>query len=284
MTCIEALTKATPESLIRLREPRTQKISWSESLKVCPEFKSILDNMVCISSPNRYRSANCVLRDLEHIATSSPNNYTPTEIAASRNSHAYTPTELRAGSPADSYTDIEDFERPSEAGSISKPLAPPPQKKRSSRELSRELVECLTDKPRAPQPIKVVGTTYRWLSKKVLIVSGSLIFTVVGLPLFLILSHTNKPDHSSNINSSETANSRESSATFEEKSNFKEHSSSIKFLAFIAPDLSRQSVGEVVRKTLISAAKQLVMLSDDIRNPVIVHVSHSNTKADLRNV
>ncbi len=254
MTCIEALTKATSKSLIQLRKTKTQKINWSESLRICPEFKSILDKMVCINSQDRYPTANCVLRDLEHIATSSPNNYTPTEITTSHNLPTYTPTELRADSFTDSSLDSGDFEQPSEASPILKTSAPP-KKKLNSRELSLELIECLKDKQRAPQPKKVVNTTRQWLRKKFLIISGSLIFTVVGLPLVLILNHINKSAHPSNTTSSETVNSQETSAIFEEKSNFKEHSSAIKFLAF-APD----------RKTLISGSEAGLVKLRDIQN------------------
>ena len=256
MTCIEALTKATPESLIQLRDTRTQKISWSESLKICPEFKSILDKMVCISSKNRYLSADCVLRDLEHVDTSSPNNYTLTEITTSQNLHAaYTLTELRTESFADSSLDPEDFEQLSEASPISKTSAPPQKKKLNSKELSLELYEWLKDQQRAPQLKKAVDMTRQWLRKRFLIVSGSLIFTIVGLPLFLILSHTNKSAHPSDTTSDRTTNSQEPLAIFKEKISFKEHSSSIKFLSF-APD----------RKTLVSGSEAGLVKLRDLQN------------------
>ncbi|MCY7276039.1 MAG: serine/threonine-protein kinase [Phormidesmis sp. CAN_BIN44] len=252
MTCIEALTGAKPESLVQLRETGTQKISWSGGSRICPEFKSIIDRMVCIDSQNRYSSAGCVMQALDalkNVGTGYPDNYTPTEITTPH-LPTYTPTELKTDSFMDSYLDPEDFEQPLKADSILKPSDPLLRKKLNARELSLELSECLKDRQKVPQPRKVVDTTRQWLKKRLLIVSG-LIFTVVGLPLVLIFIHK-KPSQPPKPPISKPVSGVEPLATFKKETDFKEHSSSIEFLAF-APD----------RKTLISGSESgLVNLRD----------------------
>ena len=255
MTCIEALTGAKPESSAQLGETGTQKISWSGSSRIRPEFKSILDKMVCIDSQNRYSSAVCVMQALDALKNSGtgyPDNYTITEITIPH-LPTHTLTELRTNSVVDPYLDPEDFEQPLIADSI-QPSEPSLKKKPNAKELSLKVSDYLKDKQKSPQLKKAVDTTRQWLRKRFLIVSG-LIFTIVGLLLVLILIHKNKPFDPPKTTLSETVSGTEPSATFKKKTDFKEHSSSIKFLAF-APDL----------KTLISGSEAGLVNLRDMQN------------------
>ncbi|KAM3097353.1 protein kinase domain-containing protein [Phormidesmis sp. 146-12] len=239
MTCIETLTGVKPESLTQLRSSRTQQIIWPERLSIRPEFKSILEKMVCIDSRHRYVSANSALQDLELLKQAGSTHYTPTEIGISSKesieptSQAYTPTELRINQSTDVYlyNTEEEFDQQLESD-ILQP-SEPQSKKLNSKELLLELSECFQNGQKSTPLRKAVDITRQSLRKERIIWSGLLVFTLIGLSVFSTFIYKNSykaspvPDA---LNREE--NNTAPLATLKEQGNFQEHPSSIKSLNF----------------------------------------------------
>jgi serine/threonine protein kinase len=199
MTCIEALTGANPEALVRGSD-KTQIFDWSSNIEIRSEFKSILNRMVGNDSQGFYPNARCVILDLnclgESITTlSTTKSYIPTEIFTSH-SHlstgssmfsigkfkqsAYAPTELRIESckSSQSANSIKGKELYSESDLTSEKFKFQQNKKLDiARQLSLELAECLTKQQKASKFNKI-------LNGKTLRLCGFLAFFMSGVVLY----------------------------------------------------------------------------------------------------
>ncbi|MGV0028172.1 protein kinase domain-containing protein [Phormidesmis priestleyi] len=248
MTCIQALTGARSDSLIKLRNTKTQKISWSEDIQISHKFKLILDKMVCLDCRQRYPNAGSVMQDLRSlsqdcVASDVTHKYTPTEIVKNEleqfaNPQLYTPTEVSHSTNSNSDADWEECQDLEH--SVSKNANTQIKQKLSFSQLSLELNQCL-DGQDASKLEEIIDATKKILSKKLIILSSSLLLIGIGLLSFatFIYQTRNSTDQLPQASAVEPP-----VANLEKRHDFTDHTSAIKFLDFTADGKTLISVSE----------------------------------------
>lgn len=287
MTCIEALTNVKPESLTQLRNAGTQEITWSNTIRVSPAFKSILDRMVCIDSQKRYSSVKEAIQDLDAleqagVAPDITSNYTPTEVVAfcgdsseqPGNLPLYTPTDLKLSDRTDNGLDknLEDSE--SLLGDVATLKSSDPQlgKQLNFDQLFQELNESLKNRQTPPRFEKIICITSQLFKRKLILLSGLIVITGIGLPLLFIFPYKTKNltnqlyRHPGSANT-EAVRETKQLASFEEQSDYRDHTSSIKFLNFASDG-----------RTLISASEKGLVKVRDLSNQSVKVLTQTRSK------